>query len=42
MVWEIEIYSRTVEQDGRTVLEKSTGDTINISDWIDFEFHDLC
>ena len=42
IVWEAEIYSRTAGKDGRPALEKLLGDTIDISEWIDFEFYDLC
>ena len=41
MVWEAEIYSRTAGKDGRTDLEKLTGDTKDISEWLEFEFYDL-
>ena len=34
MVWEAEIYYRTVGKDGRPYLEKLTGDTIDISEWL--------
>ena len=40
-VWECQIYSRTANKDGRTGLEKITGDTPEISDWLEFEFYDL-
>ncbi len=42
IVWESEIYSRTASKDGRTPLERITGDTIDISEWLEFEFYDLC
>ena len=42
IVWEAEIYCRTAGKDGRTALERITGDTIDISEWIEFEFYDLC
>ena len=42
LVWESEIYSRTTGKDGIVPLERLTGDTIDISDWIDFEFWDSC
>ena len=42
LVWEAEIYCRIAGTDGRTGLERLTGDTPDISEWIDFEFYDLC
>ena len=41
MVWEAEIYYRTAGKDGCSALEQLTGDTIDISEWIEFEFYDL-
>ena len=41
IVWEAQIYSRTVRRDHNTPLEALTGDTIDISEWIEFEFYDL-
>ena len=41
LVYEAQIYSRTAGTDGRTGMERLTGDTPDISDWIDFEFYDL-
>ena len=41
MVWESEIYSHTVGKDGRPDLERLTGDMIDISEWLEFEFYDL-
>ena len=42
LVWECEIYSRTARGTGdRTGIERLTGDSIDISDWVDFEFYDL-
>ena len=41
MVCEAEIYSRTAGKDGRTSLERLTGDTIEISECLEFEFYDL-
>ena len=41
MVWEAQIYSRTANKDGKVGLERLTGDSIDISDWIDFEFYDI-
>ena len=40
-VWECEIYSRTAGRDGRTGLERITGDTVDISEWLEFEFYDI-
>jgi hypothetical protein len=43
MVWIAQIYSRTASiTDGRTGMERITGDTCDISEWIDFSFYDLC
>lgn len=42
LVWESEIYSRTASKDGRTPFERITGDTIDISEWLEFEFYDIC
>ena len=41
MVWEAEICYRTEGKDGRPYLEKLTGVTIDISEWLEFEFYDL-
>ena len=41
IVWEAQIYSRTVHKDHSTPLEALTGDTIDISEWTEFEFYDL-
>ena len=41
MVWEAEIYSHTEGKDGHSTLERLTGDTIDISEWLEFEFYDL-
>ena len=41
MVWEAEIYSRTEGKDGGLSLERLTGDTIDISEWLEFDFYDL-
>ena len=38
MVWEAEIYSRTAGKDGRSSLERLTGDAVDISEWLEFEF----
>ena len=43
MVYESEILSRISRgHDGRTGMERITGDTVDISEWTDFEFYDLC
>ena len=42
IVWESEIYCRTAGKDGRTALERITGDTTDISEWLEFEFYDIC
>ena len=41
IVWEAQIYTRTVHKNHCTPLEALTGDTIDISEWIEFEFYDL-
>ncbi|GFH56846.1 hypothetical protein CTEN210_13322 [Chaetoceros tenuissimus] len=41
IVWECQIYSRTCHNGKDTGLERLTGDTIDISEWLDFEFYDL-
>ena len=41
IVWEAEIYSCTAGKDGQTALERITGDTPDISEWIEFEFYDM-
>ena len=41
MVWEAEIYSRTAGKDGHPDLEQLIEDTIDISEWTEFEFYDL-
>jgi hypothetical protein len=42
LVWEAEIYCRTAGKDERTALERVTGDSTDISEWLEFEFYDLC
>ncbi|GFH48949.1 hypothetical protein CTEN210_05425 [Chaetoceros tenuissimus] len=42
LVWEAEIYTRTAKPGGRTGIEAVTGETPDISEWLDFEFYDLC
>jgi hypothetical protein len=37
-VWICEIYSRQSYKGGRTGMEKNTGDTVDISEWVDFSF----
>ena len=42
MIWESKIISRTASgPDGRTGVERVTGDSVDISEWIDFSFYDL-
>ncbi len=41
ITWEAQIYSRTVHQKHNTPLKALTGDTIDISEWTEFEFYDL-
>ena len=41
MVWEAEIYYPTAGKYGRPDLEQLTGDTINIYEWLEFEFYDF-
>ena len=41
IVWECQVYSRTCHNGRDTGLERLTGDTIDISEWLDFEFYDL-
>ena len=41
LVYEAQIISRTAVKYGITTLEKVTGDTPDISEWVDFEFYDL-
>jgi len=41
MIWEAQIYTRTVHKGHSTPLEVLTGDTIDISAWTKFEFYDL-
>ena len=41
LVWEAEIYLRTAGKDGRTPMEILTGDTIDISEWMKFDFYNL-
>ena len=42
IVWEAQVYTRTVHKNNHTSLEALTGDTTDISEWIEFEFYDLC
>ena len=41
MVWEADIYSLTAGKDIRPALERLTGGTIDISEWLEFELYDL-
>ena len=41
MVWEAEMYSCTTGKDGRPALERLTGDTIDISEWLEFYLYDI-
>ena len=42
LVYEAEILSRMAKgPDGRTGIEQVTGDTPDISEWLDFDFYDL-
>ena len=41
MVWKAEIYSCTAVKDGCPALELLTGDTIDIYEWLEFEFYSL-
>ena len=40
IVWEAQIYTRTVHENHNTPLEALTWDTIDISEWIEFELYD--
>jgi len=40
LVWIAQIYSRTAMKHGRTGFEVITGDTPDISEWVDFSFYD--
>ena len=42
LVWQAEVLSRTARRsgDGRTGIERITGDTPDISEWTDFSFYD--
>ena len=43
MVYESDILSIISRvHEGRTGMERITGDTVDISEWTDFEFYDLC
>ena len=41
MVWEADKYLRTAGKDGRPSLERLTVDTIDIFEWLEFEFYKL-
>ena len=40
MIWEADIYYRNAGKDGRPALEQLTGVTIDISEWLKFEFYE--
>jgi hypothetical protein len=40
LVWIAQIYLRSANKDGRTSVEIITGDTPDISNWVDFTFYD--
>ena len=42
LVSQAEIYSLTAGKYGQTPMERLTGDTINISEWTESKFYDLC
>ena len=42
LVWEAEIYSRTSYRGGTTGEELITADTIDISEWTNFGYYNLC
>ena len=42
IVWEAQVYTRTVHKNNHTPLEALTGDTTDICEWIEVEFYDLC
>ena len=43
MVWEAEILSRMCRHGNYyTGIERITGDTVDISEWLEFEFYDMC
>ena len=41
IIWEAQIYTRTVHKGHSTQLEVITGDIIDISEWTEFEIYDL-
>ena len=41
MIWEAEIYFRTSGKYGHPALERVTWNTIDIYEWLEFEFYDL-
>ena len=42
LVWRAGIFNRTTRgQSGRTGIEEVTGQTPDISEWLDFDFYDL-
>jgi len=38
IIWEAQVYTRTVHKGNSTPLEDLTGDAIDISEWTEFEF----
>ena len=40
-VWGVGIYFHTAGNDGRPALERLTGDTVDISEWLEVELYDL-
>jgi hypothetical protein len=40
LVWIVQVYSRTATRQGHTGYEVITGDTPDISKWVDFTFYD--
>ena len=41
MVWEAEIYYCTTGRDGLPALERLPGDTIDIYEWMEFDFYKI-
>ena len=42
LFWEAKNYSRTYRKDGSTPMEMLRGNTIEISEWMEFEFYNSC
>ena len=43
LVWEAEILSRMCRHgQEHTRIERITGDTVDISEWLEFKFYDIC